>query len=319
MSILSKKDKYRIFCNEELLMPIFMQDWWLDAVCIAGEWDVCLVEKSGKVLAAWPYYVTKTGGVPQVNMPLQTKFAGPWFSYPAGLKNHSKLAWEKDVLYELISLLPKLGRFRQNFHYRFTNWLPLYWKGFSQTTYYSYRIPPQQDLDAIYAGFKSSVKNKIQKAMQQVEIKPSSDFEGFKGLLKKTALAKGISNILPDRLLDNVDAVCRKKQTSTILSAVDHNGVSVAAIYLVWDSESVYYLLSGMDQQYKSTEANTLLVWEGIKFAMGKNRTFDFEGSMIEGIEHFFRSFGAEQTPYFFISKTNFLPFRLLDALQNRH
>ena len=31
--------------------------------------------------------------------------------------------------------------------------------------------------------------------------------------------------------------------------------------------------------------------------------TFDFEGSMLEGVEGFFRSFGGVQTPYFRLSK----------------
>ena len=45
--------------------------------------------------------------------------------------------------------------------------------------------------------------------------------------------------------------------------------------------------------------------FESIKFALSSGRAFDFEGSMIESIEKYFRSFGSIQTPYFSISKTN--------------
>jgi len=45
-------------------------------------------------------------------------------------------------------------------------------------------------------------------------------------------------------------------------------------------------------------------VWHAIKHSATVTKSFDFEGSMIEPIERFFRAFGAIQTPYFAISKT---------------
>ena len=50
-------------------------------------------------------------------------------------------------------------------------------------------------------------------------------------------------------------------------------------------------------------------MWEAIQFASTVTQRFDFEGSMMEPVEKFFRAFGATQTPYFSISKT---PSRLL-------
>ena len=47
------------------------------------------------------------------------------------------------------------------------------------------------------------------------------------------------------------------------------------------------------------------IIWEGIKFASTASKTFDFEGSMIEGIESFFRQFGATPTVYYQIRKQN--------------
>jgi len=50
-----------------------------------------------------------------------------------------------------------------------------------------------------------------------------------------------------------------------------------------------------------------LLIHESIKFASTVSRAFDFEGSMIEGIETFFRRFGCEPAVYYEISKKSFL------------
>ena len=41
-----------------------------------------------------------------------------------------------------------------------------------------------------------------------------------------------------------------------------------------------------------------------IEFLSDKVPGYDFEGSMIEGVEESFRHFGATQTPYFSIHKT---------------
>jgi hypothetical protein len=51
--------------------------------------------------------------------------------------------------------------------------------------------------------------------------------------------------------------------------------------------------------------ANTLLYWEAIRLASQVSRAFDFEGSMVEPIEHYFRGFGGRQTPYFCVRRAN--------------
>ena len=50
--------------------------------------------------------------------------------------------------------------------------------------------------------------------------------------------------------------------------------------------------------------AMSLAIWEAIKFTkevLGLSE-FDFCGSMLPGVEHFFRKFGGKLTPFFEIS-----------------
>jgi hypothetical protein len=58
------------------------------------------------------------------------------------------------------------------------------------------------------------------------------------------------------------------------------------------------YLFSGTDPEYKQSGAASLLVWEGIQRGCKEHKRFDFDGSMIESIEKFFRGFGATPVPY---------------------
>ncbi len=89
-----------------------------------------------------------------------------------------------------------------------------------------------------------------------------------------------------------------------------------AAIYIIWDSNSAYYLMGGSDPDLRNSGATSLCIWEAIKFSSTVVKKFDFEGSMIEPVERFFRAFGAKQMPYLRISKTTSRLLKLLKALK---
>jgi len=71
--------------------------------------------------------------------------------------------------------------------------------------------------------------------------------------------------------------------------------------------------MGGADSELRNSGATSLCMWEAIKHAATVTKRFDFEVSMIEPIERFFRAFGAILMPYFRITKT---PSRLLRARQ---
>jgi hypothetical protein len=65
--------------------------------------------------------------------------------------------------------------------------------------------------------------------------------------------------------------------------------------------------LGAVREEAKQSNLSPLLLWEGIQLASNyKCHTFDFEGSMIPGVERFFRSFGGEPVVYNNISKKPF-------------
>ncbi|MDQ3777752.1 MAG: hypothetical protein M3310_02625, partial [Actinomycetota bacterium] len=49
--------------------------------------------------------------------------------------------------------------------------------------------------------------------------------------------------------------------------------------------------------------ANAWAFWEATSFLSGVTKCFDLEGSVIEPIEHFLRSFGGRLTPYFRVTR----------------
>ncbi|SVD38205.1 uncharacterized protein METZ01_LOCUS391059, partial [marine metagenome] len=149
---MTNKQKYYIFCETEENIPIFSQAWWLDAVC-GTNWDVVLVENHGDIIASMPYHMKKKTGFNIITMPKLTQNMGPYIKYLDNQKYEKRLAFEKKVMFQLIDSLPKFDKFSQNFNYNITNWQPFYWKGFQQTTRYTYVISNTDSLDTIVSAF----------------------------------------------------------------------------------------------------------------------------------------------------------------------
>jgi hypothetical protein len=89
-----------------------------------------------------------------------------------------------------------------------------------------------------------------------------------------------------------------------IFIAEDDQGRRHAGVYMVWDENSAYYLMGGGDPALRNGGAASLCMWEAVKYASTVARSFDFEGSMLESVERFFRGGGAVQMPYFSVWKT---------------
>jgi len=51
------------------------------------------------------------------------------------------------------------------------------------------------------------------------------------------------------------------------------------------------------------------MLLESIKYFQGKCELYDFEGSMLPGVEQFYRRFGGELTPYYRIWNDNFFNY----------
>lgn len=303
---LDNKKKYRELCRKERSIPIFSKDWWLDAV--AGDnWDVALVENNGEVIAALPFVKKKKIIFDVISMPKLTQNLGIWVKYPENQKYANRLSFEKEIYTQLIEQIPYFDYFSQNFHYSMTNWLPFYWKGFEQTTRYTYVIEDISDLGKVYDNFKSNIRGKIKKAQKIVGVELTESIDLFYELNRKTFERQGIKIPYTLDFLREKDKIVSRNHARKIFVAKDGEGRVHSSLYLIWDSDSSYVHMVGEDPDLRRSGAGILLIWEAIKFTkekIGLNK-FDFEGSMIENIESVRRAFGAIQKPYFQITKIN--------------
>ena len=232
-----------------------------------------------------------------------TQTMGPWLKYPDSLKDSTILSFEKKIMTNLIDQLPENIFFVQNFNYSITNWLPFFWKGFKQTTRYTYVIEDISDPDKVFNSFKSEVRFQIRKAQKLVQVYSDDNLKEFFKIHCKTFKRQHLDSPYNLEVLKKIDKICKSRNCREILFAKDEQERIHCAIFLVWDANSIYYLMGGQDSELRSSGAQSLLIWEAIKRYHTIAKCFDFEGSMVESIETFFRKFNPVQKPYFQIYK----------------
>lgn len=310
---MTNQDKYRGFCDAHLRMSVFESSVWLDQVIGEDKWDVAIVEKGDQVIAAWPYVLTKVKGFNFLRLPALTRNLGPVITFPEGIKQCNKIAHEHDCLRALYQQLPKYDHLELKLDPNFKNALALHWEGLELKVNYTYLISDCGDKEALFSDFRENVRRSIRKAEKSLSIEESDDVSSLWRVHEFSQQRAQFDVIYDQSYLEKIHSF----DQSQILLAKHSNGDVVAGILLVWDQERMYYILGGMDADYKDSGAKTLLLWHAIQKAGEMKLAFDFEGSMLEGVEKFFRSFGAHQQMYISLFHSPSKKLNLLKSIKS--
>ena len=199
------------------------------------------------------------------------------------------------------------------------NWLPFFWRGFSQSTRYTYRLNDLSNMDNLWNNFSGNVRKEIRKSKNRfnIVIREDKPLSELYALCTKTFERQKKKVSYNFSILENIDRACKERQCSKVFIAEDPKGRQHAGLYMIWDKKNAYYLTGGGDPDYRNSGATSLCFYHAISFASKVTTSFDFEGSMIESIERFFRGFGAIQTPYFAIFHTPSKRYKLLKKFKS--
>lgn len=286
--------------------PIFFQPFYLDAIT-NNQWKVVYATVSGKMIAGMPFQYDSAKK--QIRKPPFSIYQGPYFNPSVKLN----LTEQMLLLEKLEQSMPIFQHYNQNWHPSVKNWLPFFWKGYAQSTRYSYIIAPDT-IERVRSRYSENVRRNIKKAAKQVTIKQAGDDQALFKMIEKTFDRKKEKNPIEKEILGRLVETCSNENCIRILFARDEQTNCHAAMLLVFDTTTVYYLAGGIDPVYKNSGAMTLLFDSAIEWALSQNKYFDFEGSMIKSIETFFRSFGASQQEYFIVFKSSLL-FKIKEAI----
>lgn len=296
------KDAYHKLCQIEESIPLFSRDWWLDIVCGEDNWDVLLIDSEKSIQAAMPFYNPK-GNV--ITMPFYTQTMGPWLrKLPPDAKPVTVLSQRQNILKIFARHFKAYGSFLQHFHHDITDWLPFYWEGFKQTTRYTYILDNIDNSRLLWEQMATNTRRNIQKAEKKYGLSVRRSVSAGE-LLRMQGDSFKRQHLKPKgtKTLRRLIEQSKRRGQGDVWGAYAPNGQLHAAVFIVWQSSSAYYIAGGSDPALRDSGAHSLVLWKAIQDVATHSRLFDFEGSMLAGVERFFREFGATQLPYFAISK----------------
>ncbi|MCW3121858.1 MAG: family N-acetyltransferase [Flavipsychrobacter sp.] len=306
---MSNKAAYKTICEQQKV-PLFLQPWWLDAVC--NGWDVAIARKGDMVTGVWPYAIDKKIGVTILRNPRLTPYLGPVVFFPADIKESNADSFEHETINDLVKQIPEakvwdlalLPGMKQTGIFKNNNLQAVA----HQTFLLNLTVPEEQ----LLSNIKESGRRNIRQAEKEIEI--TSNVAHLKDLYNfQTSTLANKGTFLPSSLaqLQQLMDACIANNAAKLWVAKSGNAVQ-AIVWQVWDKNCSYYLMGGQNQEAGSNKAMTALLWQAIRYAkqLGHS-TFDFEGSMDEGVERFFRSFGGQRALYLVLHRNDSLLWKM--------
>ena len=282
---MSEKEAYIDFCAHTPELPLFLQPWWLDAVTCPDhkEWEVLLARnKKGEIEAVMPFVTGRKWGLRYVVTPQLTQYTGVWIKDIEGETATEHLSREKRLQNDLIAQLEakKIAFFDLKFPLTYTYWSPFFWAGYRQETHYTYQLPDLHDIEAVYQQIDAVKRRHIRAAEKELEVRFDMSSQDFYRLQCMQLGTKQQSNVASETLVTQ-------------------------PYFIPYDKHAAYELISAIHPDHRTSGGSVLALWHAIKKASEVTKAFDFEGSMIEGVEHNNRQFGGIPVPYYEIYKKN--------------
>jgi hypothetical protein len=217
----------------------------------------------------------------------------------------ARYSFEQRVIRELEEQIPDKVWYKNiSFSPAFTNWLPFYWKGYQQMLRYTYRLDRIQDTEFLSSQLSNGLKRQLKKARNSHEIMDGATIASLYALQKASLTRQGLKTPFSEELLKSLYQELEKRNMGELIFASalnDPKAKAEAGMLLVYDKQCAYCLVLGMEDNGQGHDASKLVLWESIQRAARRVNCYDFEGSMVEGVERVYRSFGSTRHAYYTI------------------
>jgi hypothetical protein len=268
---------------------IFHESWWLD-LATNREWQSALVLSRGEVVGEMPYAISKKGIWRVCTQPPLTRSLGPIVK--AGKKRTSH-DWRDrhEVTEDLIAQLPRCARIHQILDWRVSEALAFTAWGFSVSVHFTIQISPDRTGTDVWEAMRPNTRNLIRRAAERMTVREISDIDEFAAFYEGNLLRRRSENIYGGVMRKLIEEAVRRK-AGVLLGAYENDHSLTAAIALVWDNMTMYYLLSSRSGSAHGG-AISLLLWFAMRIARKRNLVFDFDGIGSPGILKFLAGFGG--------------------------
>ncbi len=296
------------FCEKaEPIIGVFASKKWLsiygNALSLVG-----IYKDEHQLIGGFYFINTKKYGASFIKLPPYTPHCSLFFVSDS--KNNSAInSNTKEILTEVCNYISAQKSTLKiiAFPYSIKDLQPFIWQKYKVIPNYTYQLNLLKSIEELKTNFDSKNRNVINKAIKddisvtENTLSKQQMFDFFISALNTTD-ANIYENELKNIFLsfsDESNSFCKIAQKDNQL---------LGLVFCIFDKNVCYYLLGGVNKQAGLQGINNLLVLKSIEKAKQLGCSiFDFEGSMIKGVEKFFRSFGGELVPYYTVSKANIL------------
>lgn len=278
---------------------VFCYSWWLETVT-RGDFAILAVRDHRGIAAGIALPFHSTG---RINEPCLTRTLGVLYRNNNGPSSRQRLSEERKCLFALLDHLSPDSFVQMCMSHNFVDWLPFRWRGFQQTTRYTYLIDFMRTApDSLWNNISKAHRYTVRKAIRnRITIEESDDIELVHRYSSLSFRRQGLVFRYSLQNLAWLDAAVKEHGHRKIFKAVDSLSRIHAVFYVVFRPRSAYCLLSGGDPELRDRGGHTLLIWHVIKHFSTRVPLLNFGGSDLEGIEAHLRHFGGTLTPYFHI------------------
>ncbi len=247
-------------------------------------------------VAAFSLYYSKRKGMQHISNPPFFQNCGLWIS-KSGKNEYYKNSNIKKALREIAEFLSSYKWINISFPPEIEDVQPFIWEGLSAKVRYTYLLS-SDELPELINGSKG-LRSQIKKInSEDVNYSSSLNSEGL-GLIENSSLLGRKDH--EKSYFKNLYKSLQELESFISITATKDGSAGVAAGILV--GKSLVYLFGGSDKT-EGISLGTAALVELLAHAKNSGASdIDFEGSMIPGVERYFRSFGAQLTPFYNVSK----------------
>lgn len=291
------------YIDASQLKPV---DWDSKVQCQSGSSIYMLSNYLDEIAPGWGYLESDSGirfpiwiqqkwGIKQLRQPLFSQHFSPIFPH----KNYSN--FDLNSLLETLSGLAPIADIQLDLK---RNQLPKGWKSQERITYRLQLPTSTTELQEKY----SNHHQRILKKPETLQLGPSNDQQGFIKLLKAEMPA------LTGLQAEQFDAVDRLvtwlsiKRRGQLFTATDGDDL-LAACYILHSGQRLLYQWAVSSPAGKQRQAMHRLIDYVLCEYAGSGLEFDFEGSMLPGLQRFYAGFGAKPYLYMRLSYSKFPAF----------
>lgn len=286
------KERWHEICTSNVYMPIYHKNWYWDAVCgMPDDWKV-IVYDGKDAIAGFPFQYDTIHGMGIIRNAWQVARGGIWISLKKDISFEKKMHLYDEITQYMIERIPKYDYFNVNFLPAYENGSSFSWNGFDASICYNYVIEDRLS-EEIKQNCSKKRRQRINTAQKKYTVRLDGiSIDDYWDFFSETFRDRGKVLSFEKERFEKLIKVLKEHNAVQIRSAYDGDGDIVAVAICLMDDKSLYHQFCA--NKYGNEDAQSLLTYDAICFAMDTGRRFDFEGSMIKGVAEYNFSFSPD-------------------------